>query len=360
MGASGLHLVIGGKSLGKTKIVQTVVENAGEEAPVLYVKTRLPSKAQSTDALECLQEEAKRRWTTKNLPFGAERLVTALSAVAGARGKADLKKGDDEGAVETLLALFLNINKPEDFINTFVAATTAAEKLPVMIVDEANIAFPNDNGGNGNGRREAACRALATFVALTKEQRKASVILVASDYAFLLGLQALGFNKYDALNTIEFYETFGGDVFLCHQAVDKLLQQFELGQERLFDPFNVRGNAGLGDLVGDPLTRKHMENLAQKGWSPIEDGAAKEETESQESARIIAKKNFGAIIERQTTTFFDEALKEDMFRDPGTVRVLIPPTTYARKCIQRMVDAVKPSNLDFKERRLFWNSHLSL
>eukprot|EP00438_Fugacium_kawagutii_P034965 Skav202203 [mRNA] locus=scaffold2207:68295:96968:- [translate_table: standard] len=101
------------------------------------------------------------------------------------------------------------------------------------------------------------------------------------------------------------------------EAVDKLLQQFELGQERLFDPFNVRGNAGLGDLVGDPLTRKHMENLAQKGWSPIEDGAAKEETESQESARIIAKKNFGAIIERQTTTFFDEALKEDMFRDPG-------------------------------------------
>ena len=136
----------------------------------------------------------------------------------------------------------------------------------------------------------------------------------------------------------EFYETFGGNVFLCHQAVDKLRQQFELGQERLFDPFKVRGNAGLGDLVRDPLTRKHMENLAQKGWSPIEDGAAEEETESQKGARIIAKKNFGAIIESQTATFFDEALKEDMFRDPDTVQVLIPPTTYARKCIQRMVD----------------------
>ena len=47
----------------------------------------------------------------------------------------------------------------------------------------------------------------------------------------------------------EFYETFGGNVFLCHQAVDKLRQQFELGQERLFDPFNVRGNAEVGDLV---------------------------------------------------------------------------------------------------------------
>ena len=206
MGKSGLRLVIGGKSLGKTKIVQTVVDNAGDEAPLLYVNMRLPSKAQSTDALECLQEEAKRRWTAKNLPFGAERLVAAGSAVLGALGKANLKKSDDEeigeGAVETLLSLFLNITKPEEFIKAFVAATMAAEKVPVMIVDEANIAFPNGNGGNGNGRRESADRALATFVALTKEQRKASVILVASDYAFPLGLQALGFNKYDALNTI--------------------------------------------------------------------------------------------------------------------------------------------------------------
>ncbi|CAL1125783.1 unnamed protein product [Cladocopium goreaui] len=372
MGKSGLHLVIGGKSLGKTKIVQTVVDNAGDEAPLLYVNMRLRSKAQSTDALECLQEEAKRRWTAKNLPFGAERLVAAGSAVLGALGKANLKKSDDEeigeGAVETLLSLFLNITKPEEFIKAFVAATMAAEKVPVMIVDEANIAFPNGNGGNGNGRREAAYRALATFVALTKEQGKASVILVASDYAFPLGLQALGFNKYDALNTIvapeveekpmlfllqewglsqdlaqEFYETFGGNVFLCHQAVDKLRQQFELGQERLFDPFNVRDNAELGDLVRDPLTRKHMENLAQKGWSQVEGGAAEAETESQKGARIIAKKNFGAIIERQTTTFFDKGLDKDMFRDPDAVRVLIPPTTYARKCIQRMVDTVKPS-----------------
>ena len=158
----------------------------------------------------------------------------------------------------------------------------------------------------------------------------------------------------------EFYETFGGNVFLCHQAVDKLREQFELGQERLFDPFNVRDNAGLDDLIGDPLTRKHMENLAQKGWSQVEGGAAEAETESQKGARIIAKKNFGAIIARQTTTFFDEDLKEDMFRDPDAVRVLIPPTTYARKCIQRMVDTVKPSNLDFKERLFLWSNHSSL
>ena len=48
--------------------------------------------------------------------------------------KANLKKSDDEetgeGAVETLLSLFLNITKPEEFIKAFVAATIAAEKVP--------------------------------------------------------------------------------------------------------------------------------------------------------------------------------------------------------------------------------------
>ena len=52
-------------------------------------------------------------------------------------------------------------------------------------------------------------------MALTKEQGKASVILVASDYAFPLGLQALGFNKYDALNTIVAPEVEEKPMFFC-------------------------------------------------------------------------------------------------------------------------------------------------
>ena len=157
-------------------------------------------------------------------------------------------------------------------------------------------------------------------------------------------LLVIGANR-DVLQ--EFYENFGGNVFLCHQAIDKLREQFRMGQERLFDPFSVQGNDGLEDLVGyyQP-TRKHMENLAAKGWSPIEGGNPKEETESQEGARIIAKNNFGAIITRKTTTFLDEASKEEMFGDPNVVRVLLPPTTYARKCTQRMVETMKSSALD--------------
>ena len=49
-----------------------------------------------------------------------------------------------------------------------------------------------------------------------------------------------------------------------------------------------------------------------------------------------------------------------MFTDPDALRFLVPPTTYARKCIQRMVDTAKPSTLDFKERLFFWSNHSSL
>ena len=60
-------------------------------------------------------------------------------------------------------------------------------------------------------------------------------------------LLVIGANR-DVLQ--EFYENFGGNVFLCHQAIDKLREQFRMGQERLFYPFSVRGNDGLEDLVG--------------------------------------------------------------------------------------------------------------
>ena len=97
----------------------------------------------------------------------------------------------------------------------------------------------------------------------------------------------------------EFFSNFGGNVFLCENVVDNLRSKFRMGEESLFDPFDVRGNEGLIGLVKDPLTRQHMVNMAQQGWSAIEEASAEEETPSQQAARIIAKKNFGAVIGRK-------------------------------------------------------------
>ena len=94
MGKPGLHLVIGGKSLGKTKIVQTIVDNAGDEAPLLYVNMRLPPVPSSDDLLQCLQAEGKRRWNSENAPPWLTDAATVARAVLATVAGADFKKSE--------------------------------------------------------------------------------------------------------------------------------------------------------------------------------------------------------------------------------------------------------------------------
>ena len=203
MKTTGLHLVIGGKSLGKTKIVKTMVDQAGDAA-LLYVDMRLPP-VYSSDALECLQAEAKRRWSTKNVPPWLPDVAALLGALSAAVARVDFKKDEVvQGGLAQAISFLLNIKSPEDFVKAFGAAAVAGGQVPVIMIDEANLAFPTngENGGENAAKREAASKALATFVALTKQERQLSVILIASDYAFPLGLEGLGFNKYDSLKSI--------------------------------------------------------------------------------------------------------------------------------------------------------------
>ena len=206
MGKPGLHLVIGGKSLGKTKIVKTIVDNGGDEAPLLYVNMRLPPVPSSLDVMQCVQAEGKQRWNEKNVPpWLTATSRAAARAVLATVAQADSKNGKlVEATVAEVWSFLFNITSPEDYVKAFVAAAVAGGQVPVIMIDEANLAFPTngENGSENAAKREAASKALATFVALTKEERKVSVILIASDYAFPLGLERLGFNKYDALKTI--------------------------------------------------------------------------------------------------------------------------------------------------------------
>ena len=87
----GLHLVIGGQSLGKSKIVETLVAQEGDDFRVLKVDMRLPPG--SSNVLECLQEQARRTWNQKNVPLwlqvGVDVLQAAVKAVGLATAKTD-------------------------------------------------------------------------------------------------------------------------------------------------------------------------------------------------------------------------------------------------------------------------------
>ena len=200
----GLRLVIGGKSLGKTKIVSSTITRERNCFDLLNVNMRLPSVAGSTSVLECLQEQARRTWNTKNLPDWFQRGLNAFQVFVETAGKGEARSDGVAGGAEVALARLLDLPKPEEFLLAWVEGVVAGGKVPAIIVDEANLAFPTngENGSENAAKKEAASKALATFVALTKETGKASVILIASDYAFPLGLEQLGFNKYDSLKTI--------------------------------------------------------------------------------------------------------------------------------------------------------------
>ena len=144
----------------------------------------------------------------------------------------------------------------------------------------------------------------------------------------------------------EFRRTFGGNIFLCHNVVDHLLQKFETDQEDRFDPFNVLSNDGLDGLAKSALARPHLDNIAKQGWSAIEGGTEQDETSSQQAARTIAKMNVGIVVNKATTTFFEQALLTEMFNDPDVVQVLLPPSTHTRRCIQKMINGTKSSVLD--------------
>ena len=193
----GLRFLIGGKSLGKSKIVETLVTQEGDDFRVLKLDMR---EFGSKNVLECLQEQARRSWNQRNAPPWLEAGLNVLQGALKKVGAATAKTDGATGGAEFAIAALLGLPKPEDFLATWVEAVRAVDKLPVIVIDEANMAFPSISNGNGNGKQEAS-DALQALVRLTKQNRKVSVILVASDYAFPLGLQELGLNKFDCISS---------------------------------------------------------------------------------------------------------------------------------------------------------------
>ncbi|CAE7322828.1 unnamed protein product [Symbiodinium sp. CCMP2456] len=246
MNKPGLHMVIGGKSLGKSKVLERMsTAKFQQQDPLLLVDMRIPPRMGSTDVLECLQEVAKSRWTEDTMPDWLQPVMGEFLPVLS---KAEARESDQGlkvvAAAAATVAATMGAKKPSRFVEEFVAAASADGLTPVIIIDEASIAFPDGKGGNGNGKKAAAEAALALFVAISKQQRKACVVLVASEYAFPYRIEQLGRGKYDSLNIIvapeveeAFYDNFGGDIFLCSQALSKLTLEFSLGDEVDFDSY---------------------------------------------------------------------------------------------------------------------------
>ena len=280
-------LVLGGKSLGKSLIRNHTVmqvENApNSKLTILDVDMRKdPDKPLFVWIFERIENKCQSIQANWEKGWAMIKAITKVSLEAKtANVEVQAEASRDNDSPKQVL---------EEVIKKIDEKTGNAT---CILVDEANLALPGDDEAQ-------AQKALQYFVMLTKQQRQASVVLISSEYAYPYRLQEAGMNLRDIRNIIianeipkdemvelmvtkwkmsqelaeEFYLYFGGDVDVCERAVEKLIQKGDS-----FDPIaDVLGSDGLSMCANNRSARKHLQNMADQGWSPVknvdEDAAA--------------------------------------------------------------------------------------
>ena len=254
----------------------------------------------------------------------------------------------------TVMIERLSSSDKERTLSSFIGDLKGRGNATCIVVDEANQALPVANGS------ESAQRALQYFVMLTKETHIASVVLITSELGYPYRLQACGMNLRDIPNIIimnevpkeemlelmvnrwnmsealagAFFTYCGGDVELCCRGVKQLQR---LGE--VFDPFVLLDCPGLPSCAADPDVKKHLQNLAKQGWSPVYD------IEADKAAELIAQKNVGGIIPKKAEAFgLPEGIWEGEHKN-----ALVPSGTLMRWTIAKeleRVDRMDARNLD--------------
>ena len=64
-----------------------------------------------------------------------------------------------------------------------------------------------------------------------------------------------------------------------------------------FDPFVLLDCPGLPSVATGPDAKKHLQNLAKQGWSPVYD------IKADKAAQLIAEENVGGIVPKRAEAF---------------------------------------------------------
>ena len=198
-----------------------------------------------------------------------------------------------------------------------------------IIVDEANLALPGDDEAR-------AQKALQYFVMLTKQQSRASVVLISSEFAYPYRLRNASMNLRDIRNIIIANEIPKDEMVELMvtkwKMSQELAEEFHLyfgGDGDSFDPItDVLGSDGLSMCANNPAARKHLENMADQGWSPVKN------VDEDAAAELIAKKNVGGVLPRRAQVFGGP---KDMFKDQHEY-ALVPAGTLMRWKIAKALE----------------------
>lgn len=337
-----LTLILGGKSVGKSTIVERLVRKMRKEKTtnrtVLLSNMRdYPSK----DYFEAVLTEAcKERSLLKKV----------WNAIKASKDQSFLKKVWN--TIKALLPLTANfqvnpvlgVSLALKDMKTKEKEATLAELISelkgdgvTIIIDEANLALPADRNADQMEVKTAKA-ALAQITKITKESTLASVILISSEHGYPYKLALAGLNLQDIENVIiapEVPPRFMYDLFVkkwqmgerlarlllvvCAGSINlarTALRNFRMKGEQFY-PLGFVGVPGIGTCLVKDDAREHLINIAVDGFSPVMD------FKSDEGAQIASEENVAGIVPREAE---QPGLWKEVFKETEEKFVLIAST----------------------------------
>ena len=201
-----LTLVLGGKSVGKSTVIRSVVANftqakRSQRTVVLTDMREMPS----TDFFAAVLSTAPPLMALRSAVSvaGTSMFIRFLADVLSIVPKVGKLVADS-------LARLLDNMDGKMREQGFVSLVRRAGNGIAIIVDEANLALPKD--GN-DAKAETAKAALAQITCITKQNLKGSVVLISSEHGYPFKLAKAGLNLVDIKNIVIAPEVPPRDMF---------------------------------------------------------------------------------------------------------------------------------------------------
>eukprot|EP00435_Cladocopium_sp_Y103_P007804 s231_g2.t1 len=329
-----LALILGGKSVGKSTIVERLVRKMRNEKTtnrtlLLSDMRDYPSK----DYFKAVLTEASNQQSLLKTVWNAiKKTFKGLTANIQANAVPGVS-----------LALKDMTTEEKEATLAEVISELKGDGITI-IIDEANLALPADQNADQMDIKTAKA-ALAQITKITKQSNQASVILISSEHGYPYKLALAGLNLLDIGHVIIapevpprfMYKLFvekwqmgerlaplllsvcGGSINFAMQA----LRNFRMNGQQFY-PLGFVDVPGIGTCLVKDDAREHLINIAVDGFSPVMD------FESDEGAQIVSEKNVGGIVPRKANK---PGLWEEVFQETEEKFVLIASTHHIRLMI---------------------------
>mmetsp|Transcript_22488 Transcript_22488/g.46363 ORF Transcript_22488/g.46363 Transcript_22488/m.46363 type:complete len:505 (+) Transcript_22488:36-1550(+) len=338
-----LTLVLGGKSVGKSLVVSYVADKVrqaqGSSRTVVLANLR---RGGETDFYQAVfGAAAEQQGLAEKLPSLFKEVVTMASGLVAAAENLNAATAPLAASVRSIIGIM----QPEQKALTFSKLVKSIQETgndTTIIIDEANLALPND--GN-DAKAETAKTALAQITGETKEAFKASVVLISSEHGYPFKLAKAGLNLVDIKNIVIapevpprdmfemltdhwgmghrlarlFVATYGGSIDAVYTALGNLMNK---GDQ--FYPLGTTSVPGIGNCMVKDDAREHLINIALDGFSPVSN------LKQDEGAQMASEENVAGIIPGEAQA---PGLWPDAFHETEKKYVLVASTHHVRLLI---------------------------